>query len=92
MKRKEIYTAWKNRRKDVEVDAGFADRVMQRVLAPQGQPSGDAPSPRRANHILDRRTWDIPTMAALLLVSLTVGLLRYGSVIALLILMGSTGY
>ena len=29
MNQKEIYEAWKNRRKDVDVDADFADRVMR---------------------------------------------------------------
>ncbi len=92
MNRKETYEAWKNRRKDVYVDAGFVDRVMQQVLASEQRQSSDMPSTNRADQVNGHRTWGIPTMAALLLVSLTVGLLRYGSIIALLLLMRSTGY
>ncbi len=92
MNRKETYEAWKNRRKDVDVDGGFVDRVMQQVLAfGQRQPS-DVRSANRSHRVNGRHTWGILTMSALLLISLTVGLLRYGSIIALIFLMNSTGY
>ena len=91
MNRKETYQAWKNGRKDVDVDAGFVDRVMRQVLASEERQSSDVRAADRADQVNGRRTWGIPTMAALLLLSLTVGLLRYGSVIAFLLLMSSTG-
>ncbi len=92
MNQKEQYEAWKNRRKDIDVDAGFADRVMQRIVASQPRPPVDAPTSIRDNPINGRRTWGLPTVSALLLVSLTVGLLRYGAVLVFLSLMSSTGY
>ncbi len=92
MNRKETYQAWKNRRKEVDVDAGFVDRVMRQVVAPEERPSGDMPSIRRSHQASGERVWGLPTIAALLLASLTVGLLRYGSVIAFLLFMRSTGY
>ncbi len=91
MNRKETYEAWKNGRKDVDVDVGFADRVMQQVLASEGRQTGEVRPADRSDQVNGRRTWGIPTMAALLLLSLTVGLLRYGSVIVFLLLMSSTG-
>ena len=91
MNRKEAYQAWRNRRKNIDVDTAFADGVMQQVLASKQRQSSGVWSADRADQVDSRRTWGIPTMAALLLVSLTVGLLRYGSVIAFLLLMSSTG-
>ena len=91
MNRKETYQAWKNGRKDVDVDDSFVDRVMRQVLASEQRQTGDVRSADRADQDNSRRTWEIPTMAALLLLSLTVGLLRYGSVIVFLLLMSSTG-
>ena len=92
MNRKETYEAWRNRRKGVDVDAGFANRVMQQVLAPEQRPSSDVRPAKRTDQVNGYRTWDMPIMTALLLVSLAVGLLRYGSIIALLLLTSSTGY
>ena len=92
MNRKETYEAWKNRRKDVDLDAGFVDRVMQQVLASQKPQPSDARSVDRFHRVNGHRTWGILTTSALLLISLTVGLLRYGSIIALIFLMNSTGY
>ena len=92
MNLKETYEAWKNRRKDIDVDAGFVDRVMQQVLASEDRQSSHVRSANRSHQADGHRTWGIPTMAALLLVSLTVGLLRYGSILAFLLLMSSTGY
>ena len=91
MNRKETYQAWKNGRKDVDVDDGFADRVMRQVLASEQRQIGEVRPADRADQVDGRRTWGIPTMAVLLLLSLTVGLLRYGAVIVFLLLMSSTG-
>ena len=92
MNRKEIFEAWKNRRKDVDVDADFTDRVMRQVFASEEGQRDDVRPTNRTSKVSSIREWGIPTMTALLLVSLTVGLLRFGSIIVLLILMSSTGY
>ena len=92
MNQKEIYEAWKNRRKDVGVDADFTDRVMRQVVASKERQCDDVRPDNRPDRAGGRRTWGIPTIAALLLVTLTVGLLRFGSIIAILLLMNSTGY
>ena len=91
MNRNETYEAWKKRRGDVDVEAGFADRVMQQVVAPEDQPSDDARPANRSYRVKGHAISGVSTVAALLVVSLAVGLLRYGSVIALLLLMSSTG-
>ncbi len=91
MNRKETYEVWKNRRKGVDIEAGFVDRVMQQILASEERPSSDARPAGQSPQVNGHTTWGIPSMVALLLVSLTVGLLRYGFVITLLLLMSSTG-
>ena len=91
MNRKETYEAWKNGRKDLDVDGAFVDRVMHQVVASQQRPASDVRSADQSPRVNGRQSWGLPTMIALLVVSLTVGLLRYGAVIALLLLMSSTG-
>ena len=92
MNREEQYEDWKERRKDIDVDAGFADRVMEKIVASQPRPPVDATTSNRDNPINGRRAWSLPTLSVLLLVSLTVGLLRYGAVLVFISLMSSTGY
>ncbi|MBN2295856.1 MAG: hypothetical protein JXM70_25725 [Pirellulales bacterium] len=92
MNQNEKYEVWKNGRKDIDVDAGFADRVMEQIVASQPRLRDGVRSSNRDQPINGHRVWGIPTVSALLLVSLTVGLLRYGSVLVFLSLMSSTGY
>ena len=83
----EIYTAWKNARKQVDVDAGFSDRVMKEVLQHQRPRPGE-----RDQAVHSRRVWRAKAVAALLVVGVAAGLLRAGSVIALVFLNSTTGY
>ena len=83
----EIYSAWKNARKQVDVDAGFSDGVMQEVLQHQGRRPGEGDQAVRS-----RRVWRAKAVAAVLVVGVAAGLLRAGSVIALVFLDSTTGY
>ena len=54
MNREEAYRAWKDRRKDIAVDAAFADRVMRRVAMPQrSRPGGSSQGGRAGRAFRD---------------------------------------
>ncbi len=87
MNQEDAYAAWKELRKDVDVDAGFADRVMERIRQHEG------PRPRGPHQDgLASRAWQAQVVAALLVVGLALGLLRAGSVIAFVLMTCTGGY
>jgi len=86
----DLYTAWKRRRSRVEVDNGFADRVMERIDGdelPQHEPA--AVAAKRGPY---RFAWRVQVVAAVFLVGLGVGLIRASSVIVFQLLSVSRGY
>ncbi len=83
----EIYAAWKNARKQVDVDAGFSTGVMKRIARHQRPPARRrSPAGRR------RGRWWPQTVAALLVAGLAVGILRTGLAIAVVLLSCTGGY
>ncbi len=84
MNRQETYEAWRQRRSHVEIDGHFADRVMEEIRRP--------PPARLPRDAMAGSSWFRLAAAALLLVSVGIGLLRLGSVIALILFTCSEGF
>ncbi len=84
------YSDWKRRRRQVDVDDRFADRIMERI-------DGIEPVQRRPAAIVAERgshrfAWRVQVTAAVLVVGLGIGLLRAGFFIVFLLLSTSRGY
>ncbi len=83
-----LYDRWRDERSAVEVDGGFADRLMDEVRRSQRQ---------RPSAVLSRGGNGRPIShgfltAALVVVGVVVGFLRVGSVIAFILFASSEGF
>ena len=86
----DLYSVWKRRRSQVDVDNRFADRVMERI--------GECERPQlhRAAVVAERSpyhfAWRVQVAAAVFVVGLGIGLIRASSMIVFLLLSTSRGY
>ena len=86
----DLYSSWRRGRRQVDVDDGFADRVMERIDERdlvQRRPSA-APLERRPS----RLAWRVQLAAAVFVVGLSIGLVRASFLIVFLLLTASRGY
>ena len=86
----DLYSVWKKRRSQVDVDSRFADRVMERIGP------CELPQRLRAVAVVRRRrhrlAWRLQLATAVFIVGLGIGLIRSSSIIIFLLLCASRGY